>query len=321
MSRNFTRLALTASVMALAAAAHGASIWTGSTDNDWATGTNWNPTGVPNIAGGDSATISSGSVVYTAGGDWTISTGTVTFNGGSFTQAGGGAWMRVGEAGAGTLQIDTGSTFSMGTAGNMLVGNNGGNGTINVAGGTFAATTIGITTGSLNVSNGGTVTYGDHFAVNTGTTVSLTGNGSLLDVGAHEFKPHNGGIVNISGGILKANLISFDGGDAVVNFAGGEIVLALGTSWDGGIYGGSATKYINYNGAASGIMHLVGDTTGSFANNLLTIGDVKWNDVTDPTKFSVTTDVTGSFIQAVPEPGFLAMAGLSSLLILRRRRA
>jgi len=303
---------LTVTVMLglVAATAPAAEIVWGGGDGEYTVGTNWVGGNVPNLTTGDTARIDDGNVTYTPGGDLFISPGTLRVSGGSFTQTDGVAWMQLG---AGKIQVDGGS-FDQGTAGNIVVGVGG---TIEVSAGsaTFTSFQSLTTNGIMNVS-GGTVSFAGNYAPNTGSTFSLTGGEFTID---GEFQPQASGVSSVTGGTLKVNLIAFNGGDAVVPFSSGRIEVA-NNAWSGGIFGGGATKYIDFVGEATGV-YFLNNAVAADVDPLIN-GIFRYNGVVDAGAFNVveTNDGVEIYVNEIPEPASMALLGLGATMMMVRRK-
>lgn len=298
------------------------SVWTGSVDTAWDNAANWTPSGVPAEDAGAAIVINSGTVAYNGNvsGDLTLGGGgSLTINGGSFSQTAGPAWMNIGNGAgsAGTLTINGGS-FSAGTSGNMRVGFGGGTGLLSVTGGTFSPAGLEISaTGTLLVGGTGVVNIGATFTTATGV---IGVSGGTLNI-AGELKPL-GADFSVSGGAVNANLVSFDGTANKLNFSGGQITLSSGAFE--GVYGDNG--YINFTTSSTGTL-VLSSVSATSAASLLT-SRVRFNDTANAGLFTIT-DLGGGASSisltaaAVPEPSsFAALAGAVILgaTALRRRR-
>lgn len=310
-------------------------VWNGSVDTDWATSGNWTPGGVPVLNGTNNAVVD-GAVVYNAGGDFQLATGSaLTINsGGSWVQTGGISWIQLN---GGTLNLNGGS-FNMGTAGNINVG--GAGGTLNI-GGSLILQNAGLTMNAnttLTLSNGGSISgtfnQGSGSVYITGGVFSSSGNyviggadtvfqvsGGVVTFGG-EFKPNLGENVIISGGVVNATLISFDSiGESVLTLAGGRINLSQGNVFNG-IFSAGADDYINFTSVSS---QLFIDNLSLGGAEALLGGLVRYNGVADSSMFNLTAQGDGYLftLVGVPEPSAAALlAGLGVLggAVLRRRR-
>ena len=265
--------------------------WVGGT-GDYLTGSNWDGGAVPNTNGGDTAVINSGAVTYTPGGDLGIHNGgALVLNGGSWTQAGGIAWIQLG---GGSLTV-AGGTFNQGTAGN-IVRDTGTNITVSAGVANFSGN-------FLNQASFGGFTI-------TGGTVNI----------ANEFKPIS--TFTMTGGTLSANLISFADGPGAIDFTGGTISVD-GAGFYSGFYGGG-TQSINFSTASTGSLFFRNyDLAALAADGFLTNGTLKWNGTIDAGAFSAVESDGGVVVTVIPEPSTpLTLAGgIGALILLRRRKA
>jgi hypothetical protein len=146
--------------------------WTGATDQDWSTASNWDPAGVPGTnsqtfinTGVDNFPIIDTAVAKTGTeggndlwiGDGAGNVGRLDINaGGSLDSS--GTWIFVGNEGAtGTLNVNSGGSIAF--ENQIRMGQNGGEGTLNVDGGTVSVDAMdqGGGTANINVSNDGIV--------------------------------------------------------------------------------------------------------------------------------------------------------------------
>lgn len=185
--------------------------WTGDAGtSDWATGGNWNTGNVPGAD--DEIVISSGSVVYTAGGDLTIN-GSLTVTGtGSFEQTDGIAYMQ----GSGTINITDGGVFSMGTCDEITERL-----TINIDGGTFNyGTGAGRINGTFNFTKGKIIKSKGDFTL----TASTTYTDSELEI--NTLVEQNSNVITLNGSKLTTTRTEYELGiyqkaaSGAVNFAG-----------------------------------------------------------------------------------------------------
>lgn len=283
-------------------ASHAATdTWVGG-DGDWATSSNWS-TSQPDLTAGDTAVINNGgNVVYSVGGDFTVSNGTLEISNGSWTQAATkGSWIQLRTGG--TILVD-GGTFNQGGANTL----------INTAGGTFT-----VNSGTANLTSLGSSTG---FALNiNGGAVNFTG----------EYKPING-VTTMTGGTLKATNLSWDNTTGVFNFSGGTIDLSgagPGPQYD--IYS-SALGYLNFTTGSSGRVDINISTLSladlTLLENTLTAdfadGAIRYNDTIDTTDLtwdaSNGTDLFVYSTGVAPEPSTYALliGGLFLLFNLRR---
>lgn len=322
--RNRRRVLLTtlAVGMTVLSPALRAQTWNGSVDTNWNTAGNWTPSGVPSEDNGAAIVINAGTVQYdgAVNGDLTLGNGgSITLNGGTFTQTNGVAFMNIGNGvgSAGTLTI-TGGTFSAGTSGNMRIGFGGGTGLVSVTGGTFNPTGLEFSsTGTLSVGGTGVANITGNFAVSTG---AVAVSGGTVNISG-ELKPL-GADFSVSGGAINANLISFDGLATKLNFSGGQITIASGAF--GGIFGDSG--YINFTNGSTGT--IVFSAVSADSATALLNSRLRFNDTVDGSKF-VITDLGGGassvslVAAAIPEPSayaVLAGAAMFGIAASRRRR-
>ncbi|MHA3775657.1 autotransporter-associated beta strand repeat-containing protein [Verrucomicrobiota bacterium sgz303538] len=190
------------------------TVWTGGTDTNWQTATNWSA-GVPagntvSIGGGKTANLSSG--VGTVS-DLTIQqSSTLNVTGGSRLS---GNKVDIGSAGAGTLNVSgagTIVTFSSNSLADFSVGA-GSTGTLTIDGGALVRTGKNYTFEVALGSSGG---MGSIFLNGSGTSRGI------LETNAIE---KNAGSIDFNGGVLRANASS---GNFLRNFAAGEVTINSG---------------------------------------------------------------------------------------------
>ncbi|WP_309400390.1 PEP-CTERM sorting domain-containing protein [Cerasicoccus maritimus] len=288
--------------------------WTGATDTDWGTASNWSPSGIPNLNGTDNATVN-GATVYTAGGDLILSTGsTLTIQGsGSWVQEGGIAWI---QASGGTLTIEAGGSFDTGTAGNY---NNTGANTLNI-GGVFDVHGIELSLDddSMTISAGGNFSTTANFIISADAANFLM-TGGIANTA--EFKPNGTSNATINGGVFNASLVSFDGGNASkINLGGdGRLNLSGGDNFQG-IFALGDDDYVNITSSTSVLF--IDNLDEANKDILLASGRVRVNDVNSGV---IATAVDGGyeFTSTIPEPStYVGMMGLATLgvLLVRRRK-
>ncbi|HWB58359.1 MAG TPA: PEP-CTERM sorting domain-containing protein [Chthoniobacteraceae bacterium] len=226
-------------ISAFAVTAHAQTTWTftGSTNNDFQTPTNWDQGTVPILNGTATGTpgtavINNGdAVTYNPGGDFILNNGgTLEITNGSWTQINGGAWIQLGETtqgvtGNGHILVN-GGTFNQGTDSNNPFNLNGTGNTFTITSGS-----ANFTTGFTNISNGLT------FNIQGGSVVNSTSSGTV----AIPLTVQSGAVVNVSGGSLTydGNLV-INGG--TWNQSGGIVTMT-----------GSLNE-LDYETASSGIM-------------------------------------------------------------------
>jgi len=191
-------LAVTSSLLMLTAPADAASLtWDGDTNNDWFTGTNWNPDQAPTDT--DDLTINSGTptaaanVLVGTDGSILINGGDVTWSGRFNTTGWAGQTNAVTEITSGSLTVD----YNGGSSHAFKVGDNSGSdGTFVQSGGTVTATNqndwLELAAGNSGAQgtyqiSGGTLNAGRLYNGNPGTglfhiigdaaTINLTGSG------------------------------------------------------------------------------------------------------------------------------------------------
>lgn len=254
--------------------------WAGSS-GDWNSEAHWLPGAnrIPELATGlDSATIGSGAVTYTPGGDW-INNGVVTISGkGSWTQAQGSVdWIRIGngEGNAGELIIK-GGTFNAGSSEMVIVGADGGTGKIDLsAGGSLVAKGVLIQSGTITVS-------GKDSSLNVSGELQLRGNGVVASVSE--------GTLNI--GLLSLNDTTDADVISVISFSGGRINVTADELQFDGIYTENNNDYIDFTEKAAGVLFLKHGLLAN-AEKLLREGRVRNNGATEPGAFSINETPDG----------------------------
>lgn len=281
-----------------------AQTWSGATNSDWATGSNWSGGSVPAVDSGANAVINTGAIQYNAGPDFTLGGGgSFTLNGGSWTQIGGISWINIGNAGtAGTLNV-AGGTFNMGTAGNIRIGFGGGAGVVNVTGGSFVDSGgFDLQSSGSFLISGGTASVANNLVVQSGSTFGLSGTGALT-VG-NEFQPDHG---SMTGGTMNiSNILAFQSGAASFTLSSGQMNIARGDFFDG-IFA-PAGSYLNFNSGSTGILFIDNRST---IGSLLTDGRIRIDGVTNASAFDWQTSGSGIQINLLPEPTPIALLLLS----------
>ncbi len=276
-----------------------ATITWGGSSGEYTTGANWNGGNLPNTGGGDTAHITAGAVIYTAGPDLFLNNGgTLRISGGSWTQVSGPSWIQMS---GGHILVD-GGVFNQGTAGNLV---------------RTATSTITVTAGTANLS-------GNYVYQTSGGSLAISGTGTVNVAG--EFKPVD--TYTMSGGSLSANLISFADGPGSIIFTGG-LISVNGAAFSSGIYGGSPTKGLNFSTGSTGSLFISSFTLGQLTSSgFLTNGTIQYNGAADAAQFTLTEANGGVYVgltaSAIPEPSsFAALAGAAilGLAATRRRRA
>lgn len=265
--------------------------WTGTTNQDWNTATNWGgafPTSGPSVIN----TVTGNFPVISATPTWTTPNDIV-----------------VGRGTSGRLD-QTAGTAATGNGNWLIVGQNaGGNGTFNISGGTMNATEVhlgasssGTVTGAVAVSGSGTITTSGWFTladsgapdVATSGTLTVSGSG-IVNVGGHLVTASGGtasGTVNLNGGTINVgtgskqavNVNRYDTTKGQLNVNGGTLNLQNNSdilfSTDGGIGVSSVnlSSGLITGGIGSVIDLMVGNVAGNNTVNLdggtLTIGQI-----------------------------------------------
>ena len=269
--------------------------WSGTTDQSWATATNWSA-GVP--------AVNSKATINTAVGNFPIISTAIDK---SATVGGNDLWLGWGAGQNGRLDINSGGTLNANGTWVHIGGNGGGIGTLNVnAGGILttnndlrmARTTSG--TGILNV-DGGSATVSNVVAENnsqisvtnggiltsTGdismraTTNTLSGTSSAIKAGSEVFIGRGTGaaVMNMSAGTIQTNewfVIGINAGvSGTLNMSGGTVNAAMnGTSFStigagggtgtvnltGGTYNDLNKTFLGENAGGTGTFNLDGGT-------------------------------------------------------------
>lgn len=266
-----------------------------------------------------------------ANGTLAVSAGTVSTSGGltnsgALTVSGGSLGAGGNLANGSNLSITGGSLSATGNTTNtntltISAGSYSGSGgltnsgTLTIAGGTFGATGEASNSGALTIANA---------TVNTGKFVNngsfAMSSGTLTTTGEFDFNNNQN---TLSGGTINTTLITGVNGAAgnhVFNISGGA--LTLSSSFGNGIYGGDATKYINFTLNSSGYIDFLASTganVGTIQNfiskNVIEYNDTPYNATTGFSNFSITPDGAGGYKLslanvAVPEPATFAAGGL-----------
>lgn len=282
-------------------------LWTGATDTDYSTGSNWDTGTVPNLALPGNKAFVGGTAIYdAAGGDFTVnnlSRLTVT-TGGSFTQTNGVAWMNfIG----GNLIVQAGSSFSTGTSQNLLRDAN----TVISVNGTFDYGSA----ADFSTPNFNTAAANGTFTVGSGATVNIAGE---LNLGSDfTFNP---GVTYTGGNVITAlNSTEF------LTIDGANLSIVDNGASQAGFFGfDGINNYVDFtsNGGTITLSNVDGATEVSDAINN---GKIRYNGATDPTNITFTDLGGGSYeIVAVPEPasfGLLAGSLALGATALRRRRS
>lgn len=323
-------------------------------------GTGWGG-GPPDLNVGDTATIGAGTVSFIPGGDFSISgNGSLTMNGGYFSQTSGNNWMNLGnQNGVGTLTVNSGATFNMGTSARMRLGDWGTDSLLRVDGGTFDSDGALIQVGQSN-SNNAAMRISGNATVNLAAVELynlLEANGGNLSYSSLSFQGSKGGTFSIGGSGVNGTgdlsvgsgyTFSMDSGSlsltgqfqatgGVSSISGGTLNTSL-ISISGDVVDFSG-GIINLDGTSSeGITAGAGDflnfTTGSLGtlfvdnldltglNTLLSDGRVRFNGTTNQAQFATSLQGNGYSVSVIPEPSTLMLMALSLLpaLFLYRRR-
>ena len=195
--------------------------WTGNTNTDWTTGSNWQGGAAP------SSNATSTAQIRATSGTTNILTYTSAQGNSTFTGSVGGAGrgLVIGSVSSGSMSI-TGGTFStVGATAQDVVGNSGAVGTLSINGGTYIAGNTGLnltlaggtnTAGTLTV-NSGTATL-PSLQIGTAVTASTTATVNL-----------NGGTMNL-GNLTRTNTSA----TSTFNFNGGSLVASGNLTFDSG---------------------------------------------------------------------------------------
>jgi hypothetical protein len=321
-----------AAFLLMAASAYAAPIAWNNTTGDWGVNTNWNPTTVPNIQGpgADTVTINNGGTVTYSGtdGDWRNNTTVLVDGSGSSWVQSTNNWLKIadGTGTTGSLTVSNGGSFDISAAGNAFIGN-GGVGTLLVDNGTFKAQSIlvnpnnGTTNASLfTVQGNSSSVSATNIEIYTTGKMNIT-SGIVSDTG--QWHPRGAGLNGtISGGLISATVLSFDGDtSATYDISGGTIL-----STDGGTFQGLFTTggYLNFTAGSTGAYDVInGGITLGQATSLITDGRIRHQGLIAPADFVITPIANGYEIKllAVPEPASLGLMALGALALLRRRKA
>jgi hypothetical protein len=213
--------------------------------------------------------------------------------------------------------------------------------------GTYTVVTINgdtdATVSRLNM-NWGTWTF------NVQSGVTLTNNGTLSATG-WQFYSNSGAVVNIDGTILNERSDttgitvkiggSNGGGSQTININDGGIMTVKNTSQHNGSFGigttatAAGSAYVNI--ASGGLLDVDSYSFGTLANKLMTIQIGGLMKVLGDATAQINADITAGYIVLgpgngslgvwkkggytyVPEPATIALLGLGSLMLLRRKR-
>jgi hypothetical protein len=262
--RAFVGAAIAAAVSGVAFPAFAVdNVWTGATDTNWNTPTNWSLGRVPTNANGaptgdtfDDAVVNSTTVVPLISADLAATPRDIVVGSGAGTNGqvnhtagtaatGNGNWMFVGRDG-GTGKYNLGNAA---TTGGTLTGIGLGSGSINVSGRIYVAGHFGgAANGVLNINTTGTITTGSDInlgAANGTGTVNLDAGtvnvGGWISVGRDENGTNGTGNWNQSGGTVNVNgntVLGLPGTHGNFNLTGGTHTVA-GEFWVGNGVGNS----------------------------------------------------------------------------------
>lgn len=255
-------------MVALAAAtqSQAQTTWSGTTDQAWATATNWSA-GVPGI--------NSKATINTATGNFPIITTAVNK---SATSGGNDLWIGWGAGQNGRLDINSGGSLNANGTWILLGGNGGGTGTLNVnSGGSLTSTTdirmgrttsgtgilnvnggsvnvaniIGESNSQVNISNAGTVTTATVTA-GTSTQITLASGGTLTTTGDISMRASTNSIDGTTSNMTSGAqiFIGRTGGTATMNMSAGTL---QSKTW----------LVIGINSGASGVLNMSGGTVNA----------------------------------------------------------
>ena len=218
--------------------------WTGATNSDWTTATNWNtgtvpgagssvgitnaPPAVLGVSGPVTATTTSLVIASGVG-----STGNLTIQNGS-TLTSSGATLRIGQGGIGVVTV-TGAGSRWTISGSQMIVGLGGNGTLNVENGATVVAQNGLrlannagSSGTLNVTNGSLETIG--ITAGTGTRQISFDNATVRALAnSANFFGATGNQVNLAAGGLMLDTNGFDIGSLGLSGVGGLTLVGAGT--------------------------------------------------------------------------------------------
>ena len=289
-----------------------AAVWVGgNNDNDWNTGANWDPVGVPN---GVIADIASGTAVLSTPALSTIdrlriasgsgSTGTVTIS--STLTSTSTTFTDIARSGTGALYINTGANFQM----NGGVGSSyrfgavtGGHGTGVQTGGSVSTTGgffVGVNGTGVYTISGGAITAAQNFSIangagSSGTYTQSSGTVTIGSSGAGGamFVGQNGtGALNLSGGRLVGGTLTVGSGGTglgTVNQTGGTVDLVNGPN--AGATGQLAVTQGSY--TVSGGQVLAKGMT--ISDDLVVVGNDATLTVQDAFSLTATGNITFTF--------------------------
>jgi len=189
--------------------------WTGATDTDWATASNWD-VGVPSLA--ENVIIPGSLSNYPDINEAAVCINLTIESGGMITLSSGGTLSPSSDVSlTGTLQVDAG-TVTIASGKDILVNSSG---LLDLNAGTFYAG------GGLAISSGGKVTVGGTAALTTSDSISVSDTlridaGTVITSSGVNIFVDNGGFIDLNGGTLD------DGG--ALTIASGGTVNTSGTS-------------------------------------------------------------------------------------------
>ncbi|MEO7100542.1 MAG: autotransporter-associated beta strand repeat-containing protein [Luteolibacter sp.] len=249
--------------------AHADTNWTGSTNQDWATASNWS-NGVPVEDG-----VQGAAVINIATGNFPQITAVGTYQADFDIKVGAGVSGRLDQS-AGTLATGEGNWFILGFSGVQATYNLTGSGSLKVGGlssptGNFL---IGLDAGTVStwgINTTGTVEVGGIFASGAGASTGIinmdagTVNASgETQIGGNFFGNGGNGQLNMTGGTLTANILNFARGSNNAAAITGTATISGGTlnskQWFTLGYAGNSSNVatVNNNGGTINV-----NTTGS----------------------------------------------------------
>ena len=230
--------------------------------------------GPPNLYdGGDTATINSGIVTYTPGGDFSIAGGsTLTINGGLFTQSGANNYINIGgQPGAGNLIVNSGGEFNMGTSGQLRLGYWGRDSQLLIDGGTFDSDGAHVEVGrsdsdnaAMSITGNATVNFASVSLFNL-----LEANGGNVSYSSLAFAGSKGGTFRIGGSSVSGGGNLSVGSGYTFSMQSGSLSLTgqyQATGGDSSISGGTLnTSQLALNGDvldfSGGVINLDGSSS------------------------------------------------------------
>jgi hypothetical protein len=245
--------------------------WNGG-EGEYTEASNWTPASVPDLAaGGNTAKISSGAVTYTPGGDLVVHNGsTLQISGGSFIQLGGIAWMQMA---GGHLLVD-GGTFNQGECANIV---------------RDAASSITVSAGTANFS--GSLMFEENMGdfIISGTGVVQVEN---------EFKPIK--TFTITGGTLRAVLVSLSDGPGSLEISGGRVEID-GSAVGHGVYRTENDGSISFTRGSTGTLFVKNMTLDQFRiSGFLSNGAITYKGKVNSSSFDVVEVEGGVEISLYP---------------------